>query len=76
MEVTVVGSDVAVWTEVLVPSQTVATGICPALEDYIPHGTGGVGVRASKTQSLGSNLYILWRIHEESPRALELIEFS
>ncbi|CAM6109251.1 unnamed protein product [Calypogeia fissa] len=76
MEVTIVGSDVAVWTEVSVPSQTVATGICPALEDYIPHGIGGVGVRASKTQSLGSNLYILWRIHEESPRSLEFIEFS
>ncbi|KAL3676747.1 hypothetical protein R1sor_026695 [Riccia sorocarpa] len=76
MEVTVASSDATVWTEVSVPATTGSNVPCAALVDSPCSTSGGVGLRPPSTQFSGTSPYIIWRIHEESPKTLELMELS
>ncbi|KAL2608671.1 hypothetical protein R1flu_027244 [Riccia fluitans] len=76
MEVPVASSDATVWTEVTVPANTGSSIPSAALTDLPSAGSGGVGLRPPTTQVLGTSPDIVWRIREESPNTLELMELS
>ncbi|BBN19520.1 nuclear pore complex protein Nup160 [Marchantia polymorpha subsp. ruderalis] len=76
MEVTVASSDATVWTEVAVPATTGSSAFLGALADFPSEGLGGMGLRPPTTQALGTSPYLVWRISEESPKTLELMELS
>ncbi|KAG9439278.1 hypothetical protein H6P81_019443 [Aristolochia fimbriata] len=67
VEVPVVGSDSVRWTEVTVPS---------SLQPLSEEPCGPLTVDAASCHILRDNTYVIWRIHKNQSKTLELLELT
>ncbi|XP_024542730.1 nuclear pore complex protein NUP160 [Selaginella moellendorffii] len=73
MEVPLVGSEATRWTNVGVPGPRLPPAVsccCPA-----PINAAGAALVPSAT-SKARDCFIIWRIHQSSPSAMEIVQFS